>query len=176
MNSNCYKSSDVQATSNPTRLIELVNDTSLIRETKELLNEYGNYMYVDLKLIAGKERFFKELENFPGSGYLPPSGTFIVARVGDMVAGCVGIKRFDKESCEMKRLYIRSCYRGRGIGQLLCNYVIGWCQKAMYRRILLDSNAEMKEAVSLYLKCGFIEIAPYCINENSHPVFMEYTL
>jgi hypothetical protein len=28
----------------------------------------------------------------------------------------------------------------------------------MYRRILLDTNAEMKEAVLLYLKCGFKEL------------------
>ena len=46
----------------------------------------------------------------------------------------------------------------------------------MYKRILLDSNLEMKEAVILYQKCGFKEIEPYCINENDHPVFMEYTL
>jgi ribosomal protein S18 acetylase RimI-like enzyme len=46
----------------------------------------------------------------------------------------------------------------------------------MYRRILLDTNAEMKEAVVLYRKCGFTEIPPYCINENDHPIFMAYTL
>jgi len=35
---------------------------------------------------------------------------------------------------------------------------------------------EMKEAIRLYLKKGFIEIAPYCISENDHPVFMEFDL
>ena len=159
-----------------TQLIELINDTGLVREVKELLNEYGQYMYEELGLMAGKESFFKELENFPGSGYLPPFGTFVVARVGDVVAGCVGIKRFDEASCEMKRMFIRPAYRGKGIGQLLCTYVINWCRRSMYRRILLDTNTEMKEAVSLYRKCGFKEIAPYCINENDHPVFMEYAL
>jgi putative acetyltransferase len=176
MNNNYYKGLDVEMASASTQLIELINDTSLVQEVRELLNEYGHYMYEELRLIAGKESFFKELENFPGSGYLPPFGTFVVARVGDVVAGCVGIKKFDEESCEMKRMYIRPAYRGKGIGQLLCSYVVDWCRKVMYRRILLDTNVEMKEAVFLYRKCGFTEIAPYCINENDHPVFMEKTL
>ena len=159
-----------------TQLIELIYDSGLVPEVRELLNEYGHYMYEELGLIAGKESFFKELENFPGPGYFMPYGTFIVARVGDMVAGCVGIRKFDEESCEMKRMYVRAAYRGKGIGQLLCSYVINWCRKSMYRRILLDSNVAMKEAVSLYYKNGFTEIEPYCINENEHPIFMEYAL
>jgi GNAT superfamily N-acetyltransferase len=164
--------------SDGTQLVALVNDgdTNVVQEARELLKEYGYYMYEELGLIAGKESFFRELTNFPGPNYLMPSGIFIVARAGDMAAGCVGIKKFDEESCEMKRMYIRPAYRGRGMGRLLCNYVIDWCRKSMYRRILLDTNAEMKEAVFLYRKCGFIEIAPYCLNENDHPVFMEYAL
>lgn len=67
-------------------------------------------------MIAGKESFFKELENFPDPNYCKPSGTFIVARVGDVAAGCVGIKRFDEESCEMKRMYTGLPHRGKGMG------------------------------------------------------------
>ena len=175
MNSNYYNSQRERTSGTP-QLIELSTDAALILKARELLNEYGHYMYRHLELIAGKESFFNELQNFPGPNYCMPSGTFIIARVGDVVAGCVGIKKFDDESCEMKRMYIRPAYRRKGIGQLLCSYVIDWCRKAMYRRILLDTNTEMKEAVDLYKKCGFTEIPPYCINENDHPVFMAYTL
>lgn len=176
MNNNYHKSLHKDTTSASIQLIELINDPILVGEVGQLLKEYGNYMYGELGLLAGKETFFKELKNFPGPGYLPPSGTFEVVKVGGIVAGCVGIKKFDEESCEMKRMYIRPAYRGKGIGRLLCGHVIEWCLKSMYRRILLDTNAEMKEAVLLYHKCGFREIAPYCINENDHPVYMEYTL
>jgi GNAT superfamily N-acetyltransferase len=176
MSNNSDKSLSNGMAFNSIQFIELINDADLIQEVSGLLTEYGNYMYEDLGLIAGKERFFKELENFPGPGYFPPSGTFVLARVAGMIAGCVGIKKFEDGSCEMKRMYIRPAYRGKGIGRLLCSYIIDWCRKAMYRRILLDTNAEMKEALFLYRKCGFKEIAPYCINENDHPVFMEYAL
>ena len=49
-------------TSASIQLIELINDPSLIVEVGQLLKEYGNYMYGELGLIAGKETFFKELE------------------------------------------------------------------------------------------------------------------
>ena len=158
------------------QLVELISGSNAVQEAKQLLSEYGIYMYEELGLIAGKETFLKDLENFPAAAYLPPLGKFAVARVGTVPAGCVGIRRYDEESCEMKRMFIRPFYRGRGIGKLLCNYVIDWCCNAKFRRILLDSNVEMKEAVSLYQACGFKEIEPYCINENDHPVFMEYLL
>jgi carbonic anhydrase len=158
------------------QLIKVNNDPALIHELKSLLIEYGNYMYQELGLVAGIEKFYKELENLPGSEYIEPLGTFVIAKIGKEVAGCVGIKKFDDNSCEMKRMYVVRSYRGKGIGQLLCNFVITWSQKAMYKRILLDTNVEMKEAVLLYKKCGFEEIEPYCINENEHPVFLQYIL
>ena len=152
------------------------SDNLLLSEAKTLLTGYGNYMYVELGLTAGKKTFFEELEHFPGSSYLLPFGIFTIVKTGDMLVGCVGIRKFEKDSCEMKRMYITSAFRGKGIGKLMCEFVIEWCRKSAYRRILLDSNIEMREAVALYLKCGFKEIEPYCPNENSHPVFMEYTL
>lgn len=76
----------------------------------------------------------------------------------------------------MKRVFVRSCFRGKGIGKLICNYLIEWCKANKYQRILLDTNIEMKEAIILYNKNGLKKIQPYRINENEHPVFMEYVL
>lgn len=158
------------------RLLELSNGSSLACAVKQLLTEYGDYMYKDVRLTAGKQTFFEELAQFPTNHYLSPLGAFIIAKKGNVVAGCVGIKPFEQDSCEMKRLFVRSLFRGRGIGKLLCNYVIECCRKKGYKRILLDTNLEMAEAVALYHKCGFKETKPYCANENDHPIFMEYIL
>jgi hypothetical protein len=43
---------------------------------KELLIEYGSYLYDDFKHTAGRESFFNELEKFPGDKYLSPKGGF----------------------------------------------------------------------------------------------------
>ncbi len=158
------------------RLVELGSDSPFVCEGEKLLKEYGNYMYEELGLTAGKENFFNELEQFPTTHYLPPLGVFMIARSGEMSAGCVGIKTFDEQSCEMKRLFVRASFRGKGLGKFLCNYTIDWCRKKGYGRILLDTNLEMKEAIALYHGCGFREREPYRVNENKHPVFMEYIL
>lgn len=157
-------------------LTELINAPHLLPELKKLLAEYGNYMYDELGLVAGREAFNKQLEHLPGKEYEPPHGTFILATYSHQVAGCVAIKKFAEQQCEMKRMYTRLAFRNKGIGMQLTKYVISWCNKLGYKKILLDTNLEMKEAVLLYQKCGFKEIASYCINENDHPVFMEYIL
>ncbi len=154
----------------------LQNGTPLVDEAKSLLKEYGQYMYEELGLIAGKETFFKELEEFPTNNYLTPTGIFFIAKTGDTVVGCGGIKKLSTDSCEIKRLFVRNSFRGKGIGKLLCDSLFEWGRKNGYRRMLLDTNIEMKEAVLLYRKYGFKEIQPYCINENTHPVFMECIL
>ena len=157
-------------------LIDINGDTASTDSAKKLLLQYGSYMFDELGLIAGKESFFKQLENFPGNIYLPPSGIFVIAKAGAAVMGCVGIKKFDDENCEMKRMFVSPEYRGKSIGSILCNFVIEWCHNSPYKGILLDTNLEMKNALLLYHKCGFKEIQPYCINENDHPVFMKYVL
>lgn len=159
---------------NTIELMELDKAPDLINDLKELLIAYGFYMYGQLGLVAGKESFFKELDHIPGYAYAPPNGTFIIAKYQNKVIGCVGIKKFKDESCEMKRMYIVPSFRGKGIGKYLCKYVIEWCRTSTYKKILLDTNKEMKEAVHLYHSCGFFNIPPYCINENEHPVFMQY--
>lgn len=167
---------DSEDFSSGVQFIQLSHNSPLVCEAKKLLTEYGDYMYNDLGLTAGKVNFFKDLEQFPTSNYLPPTGAFFLVRTGNTFVGCVGIKKLDQDSCEMKRLFVHSSFRGKGIGRLLCDYVIECCRKKGYKRILLDTNFEMKEAVALYHKCGFKEIKPYCVNENDHPIFMEFIL
>ena len=157
-------------------LVEIKDTPELLPELRAVLMEYGFYMYNQLSLTDGKERFMTELETLPGANYQSPSGTFILAIYKEKIAGCVGIKKFTTNECEMKRMYIRPEFREKGIGGLLFDYVIKWSKTMGYKKILLDTNEEMKEAVKLYLKKGFIKIPAYCINENDHPVFMEYSL
>ena len=159
---------------NTIELIELDKAAELTIDLKELLIAYGFYMYRQLGLVAGKENFLKELDHLPGYAYTPPDGTFIMAKYQNKVIGCVGIKKFKDQSCEMKRMYVIPSFRGKGVGKYLCKYVIEWCRASTYKKILLDTNEEMKEAVNLYHSCGFFNISPYCINENEHPVFMQY--
>lgn len=145
-----------------------------IAQLKKLLSAYGEYMYNTLKLIAGKETFYEDLKSIPGIKYSPPLGIWLLGFEENNLAGCVAIKQFQDNKCEMKRMFIKPEYRGRGLGKLFCNAVIEKAIEFGYDTVLLDTIEEMIEAVSLYKTYGFYEIPAYCINENDHPVYMAY--
>jgi putative acetyltransferase len=157
-----------------TRILEVKNE--YILHTKYLLYAYGAYMYDDLQLTAGKDSFYYDLLLFPGMKYSRPEGMFLIAMAGNEPAGCVGLKRFSDDACEMKRLFVLPHFRAVGIGKLLSNKIIENAKEMGYKKMLLDTNREMAEAVNLYKKSGFKEIPPYCDNENPNAVFMELLL
>jgi putative acetyltransferase len=139
-----------------------------------LLSEYGTYMFELLNLAAGKEQFFQELALLPMPDFCPPNGAYLLVLVNEIAVGCAAIKRWDAVSCELKRMYLRPLFRGRGMGEALCRFALEHCRKMGYQRVLLDTNEEMAAAVQLYQKCGFFPIPPYCDNENEHALYMAY--
>ena len=100
--------------------------------------------------------FESEVSDLP-RGYL----VLLIAEDEAGAAGCVALRALDAASAEVKRLYVRSRARGRGIGRVLIEAAIAAARKAGYRRVMLDSLPTMHEALALYATLGFREIAPY---------------
>jgi putative acetyltransferase len=77
----------------------------------------------------------------------------------------------------MKRLYLRSQFRGKGLGRVLADRIIAEARHVGYERMRLDTvEPVMKDAVAMYRKIGFKEIAPYRPNPMSGVVYMELKL
>src|SRR5688572_22086513 len=81
--------------------------------------------------------------------------------LADGAAGCVGIRMLDPQTAEMKRLYVRAAYRGKGLGRALAEAAIGAARQARCERIVLDTLPKMREAQALYGLLGFKRINPY---------------
>ncbi|MFL6571179.1 MAG: GNAT family N-acetyltransferase [Burkholderiales bacterium] len=103
--------------------------------------------------FAGFERELAEL----------PRGfrALYIADDDGVAAGCVGLREVDRGTAEMKRLYVRSAWRGRGLGRALAQAAIEAARSAGYARIVLDSLPKMHEARALYRSLDFRETAPY---------------
>ncbi|MCL6301201.1 GNAT family N-acetyltransferase [Streptomyces kronopolitis] len=101
------------------------------------------------------------LAEYPGAALLPPRGVLLVARHGGEAAGCAGVRMLDGRTAELKRMFVRAGRRGRGGAGLL----LGAAEAAAVRlgagRIRLDTRRDLVEAVALYRRHGFAEIAPY---------------
>ncbi|HVN20053.1 MAG TPA: GNAT family N-acetyltransferase [Dongiaceae bacterium] len=143
-----------------------------VAQARELFLEYAQSLGFSLCF----QNFHKELANLPGD-YAPPEGRLLLAEVENQLAGCVALHKLEEDICEMKRLYLRPQFRGKGLGRALADRIIAEARQIGYRRMRLDTvEPVMKDAVAMYRKLGFREVAPYCTNPIAGALYMELLL
>ena len=142
-----------------------------IETIRSLFREYEQQIGVDLCF----QGFSAELAGLPGD-YAEPAGTLILAVANGVPAGCVAVRPWALEGCEMKRLYVRPGFQGTGTGRRLAEAVIAWAGRQGYARILLDTLPSMKTAQQLYERLGFKDIEPYRANPVAGARYMGLTL
>lgn len=128
---------------------------------RALFEEYAAGLGVSLCF----QNFDAELAGLPGS-YAPPAGRLLVAEAGGEVVGCVALRPHKPGICELKRLYVRQAYRGKGLGRRLLEALLAEAVAAGYREAVFDTIESMKEALALYRTFAFEPTEPY----GCHPV------
>jgi ribosomal protein S18 acetylase RimI-like enzyme len=143
-----------------------------IAQARELFLEYAQSLGFSLCF----QNFDKELAGLPGE-YAAPAGRLLLAEYEGRLAGCVALHRLEPGICEMKRLYLRPQFRGKGLGLALANRIIAEARQIGYQCMRLDTvEPVMKEAVAMYRRLGFQQIAAYCVNPIAGALYMELHL
>ncbi|MDA1091331.1 MAG: GNAT family N-acetyltransferase [Proteobacteria bacterium] len=143
---------------------------------RELFTEYQAAIDVGLCF----QGFEEELSSLPGL-YAPPRGCLFLAADADKIAGVVGVRPLDdtrekKNRGEVKRLYVRSPWRGAGLGRRLAVRAVAAAREAGFKTLCLDTLGFMNEARALYASLGFFEIPAYYDNPVDEVIYMELAL
>ena len=97
----------------------------------------------------------------PAEVFDGPGGRMLLATLEGVPVGCVGLRRIDERTAELKRMYVRPQARGRGVGRAL----LAACEREAtalgYERIWLETGTMQPEAVALYLTSGYEPVAAF---------------
>ena len=150
------------------RLARFPNDTAPLLA---LIREYLAWLAVDL---CGRG-LDKELPQFE-TLFTPPSGLFVLAHVGDELAGCAGLLVHHSHTAEVKRVYVRPAHQGLGLGEALLQRLMALAPTLNANHLILDAVAPTTHAQALYRRMGFAETPPYYANPVPDTRFFELHL
>jgi putative acetyltransferase len=151
--------------------VQNAESPEFISMVRELFVEYSKSLGIDLCF----QGFAEELANLPGE-YVKPAGRLSLLMDDDRAAGCGALRPIDRAVCEMKRVYVRPAFRGRGAGRAIILSMIEAAREIGYQRMRLDTLPTMTEAIAIYRSLGFREIAAYRTNPVRGALFLELDL
>lgn len=144
------------------QLIDVTN-AEQAQSARQLFREYEKGLGISLCF----QNFDEELKNLPGD-YAAPGGALLLAFSEGQLAGCCALRPLTlaayPRAAEMKRLFVRPNFRGKGIARKLAYEILRMARGRDYDYVLLDTLNTMKEAQALYLLIGFRDIPPYYEN------------
>lgn len=86
---------------------------------------------------------------------------FFLLRADGTPAACGGIKLFGTDYGELKRMYVRPAFRGRGFGKVMLDHLAGHARQHGVSLLRLETGIHQREAIGLYERMGFQRIPPF---------------
>jgi DNA-binding MarR family transcriptional regulator/GNAT superfamily N-acetyltransferase len=130
------------------------------------------------------EQYFRELSERFETGFDParslaptagdltrPAGCFLVARLAGQPIGCGALKIQDRESGEIKRMWVAASARGLGVGRRILEALEERAREVGLGVLRLETNRTLEEALALYRKSGYREVAPFNDEPYAHHWF-----
>lgn len=105
-----------------------------------------------------------------GNNILELNPNVVILYLEDKAVGCGCFKKYDKNTIEIKRMFVSPEVRGMGLAQTILLELEGWAGNLGYSFSVLETLYKQKEAIALYQKTGYYIVdnyEPYVGLENS---------
>jgi GNAT superfamily N-acetyltransferase len=127
-----------------------LSDTEVVPLLAGLTHEYDARYGANMEMTRATEDEFD-----------PPSGLFIVMMDGQVTAAGGGFRRYDTNTCEVKRMWTNPEYRRRGLAVRVLAALEAAALEAGYARLVLETGPRQPEAEALYTGRGYSRIDFY---------------
>jgi len=117
----------------------------------KLIDDYFN------KLVGGE----KNRKNFIQYNSLEKIHDVFIAYDKNYAVGCAGLRRYDEDTAEIKRVFVREEYRGKGISKRLMLLLEERAAEIGFKSLVLQTRQACTEAIGLYLSLGYLRINNY---------------
>ena len=104
------------------------------------------------------------------TSYKPPEGIYYIIQINEKIAGMGALRKINNDIGEIKRMYIRTNYRGKGFGEKLFQKLLQKAREFHFSTIRLETGNFMIVAQHIYRKAGFREIDEYPEIETPPPL------
>ncbi len=105
--------------------------------------------------------------------YFARGGAFYVLEEEDgSIIGAYGLYPVDRQTCELRKMYLHSSYRGKGLGKLLLEDALSKARQIGFKRMTLETASVLREAISLYKSYGFVEYEPEHMSSRCDQAFV----
>ncbi len=104
-------------------------------------------------------------------------GYIFFAKIENDIAGTFSLIKVEEKVYELGKMAVSPKFQGQRIGQELLTFCLQFSREQQWNKLILYSNTILKNAIHIYKKYGFVEIAlesnaPY-LRSN---IKMEYVL
>jgi putative acetyltransferase len=127
---------------------------------------------VEVNMLS--DELHKELELIYGNGIIEDFIDenkqmlifFVAYNEEENAIACGALKHFDDSSAEIKRMYVKPTYRGRGLSKLILRQLEDYAKELNYQRLILETGLKQPEAMNLYIKFGYKPLECYGRHAN----------
>jgi putative acetyltransferase len=152
-------------------VFKIANTNKEFDDGRNLFQQYAHSLNIELYYPD----FSRELITI-NKTYCLPEGALLIAYDDKVPIGCAAIREFDKNTAELKRVFIQPQYIGYKIGEKLLELAIEIVQELDFKQIRLGTLPTVTQVQHLYHMFGFTEIQPYLENFIEGTIFMEMKL